>query len=50
VTCSIFPDEGENQLQWLMKKFADAIRLDCLGQLLPNQWHDGFFYGLLQKK
>ncbi len=50
VTCSIFPEEGENQLQWLMKNFNDAIRLDCLGQLLPNQWHDGFFYGLIQKK
>jgi 16S rRNA (cytosine967-C5)-methyltransferase len=50
VTCSIFPEEGENQLQWLMKTFDDAIRLDCLGQLLPNKWHDGFFYGLLQKK
>lgn len=49
VTCSIFPEEGENQCQWLMKNYTDAKRLDCLGQLLPNQWHDGFFYGLFKK-
>lgn len=50
VTCSIFPEEGESQCQWLMRTYSDVVRHDCLGQLLPNQWHDGFFYGLFQKK
>jgi 16S rRNA (cytosine967-C5)-methyltransferase len=50
VTCSVFPEEGENQSQWLLRTYSDVVRLDCLGQLLPNQWHDGFFYGLFQKK
>ena len=50
VTCSIFPEEGESQCQWLMRTYSDVVRQDCLGQLLPNQWHDGFFYGLFQKK
>lgn len=49
VTCSIFPEEGESQCQWLIKNHTNVLRLDCLGQLLPNQWHDGFFYGLFKK-
>ncbi len=50
VTCSIFPQEGELQLNWFAENLKDALRLDCLGQLLPDEWHDGFYYGMLQKK
>jgi 16S rRNA (cytosine967-C5)-methyltransferase len=50
VTCSILPQEGENQCEWFLNNLKDALRLDCVGQLLPNDWHDGFFYGILQKK
>ena len=49
VTCSIFPQEGEEQLSWFAQNLKDALRLECLGQLLPDEWHDGFFYGMLQK-
>jgi 16S rRNA (cytosine967-C5)-methyltransferase len=50
VTCSILPQEGEHQLEWFSNILPDALRVDCLGQLLPNDWHDGFYYGMLQKK
>jgi 16S rRNA (cytosine967-C5)-methyltransferase len=50
VTCSIFPQEGELQLEWFVENLKDALRLECLGQILPNEWHDGFYYGMLQKK
>ncbi len=50
VTCSILPQEGENQCVWFLNNLKDVLRLDCAGQLLPNDWHDGFFYGILQKK
>ena len=49
VTCSVFPEEGENQIKWFLKNHTDAVRLPCLGQLLPSKWHDGFFYALLNK-
>jgi 16S rRNA (cytosine967-C5)-methyltransferase len=50
VTCSIFPQEGELQLEWFVENLKDVLRLECLGQILPNEWHDGFYYGMLQKK
>lgn len=50
ITCSILPEEGELQLEWFLKNLQDALRLECLGQILPDKWHDGFFYGMLQKK
>ena len=50
VTCSIFPQEGELQLEWFTENLKDALRLECLGQILPDEWHDGFYYGMLQKK
>jgi len=50
VTCSIFPQEGELQLEWFAENLKDALRLECLGQILPDEWHDGFYYGMLQKK
>lgn len=49
VTCSIFPEEGESQINWFLKNQPDAVRLPCLGQILPSEWHDGFFYALLTK-
>lgn len=49
VTCSIFPEEGESQINWFLKNQPDAVRLPCIGQLLPSDWHDGFFYALLNK-
>lgn len=49
VTCSIFPQEGEEQMAWFVSQHPNALRLDAPGQLLPDQNHDGFFYGLLMK-
>lgn len=55
VTCSIFPAEGEEQIERFLRTHADAIRLDAPGQLLPTpesaaqRGGDGFFYALLQK-
>ena len=50
ITCSILPQEGELQMEWFVENLKDALRLECLGQILPEEWHDGFFYGMLQKK
>lgn len=49
VTCSIFPQEGEEQIIWFVSQHSNALRLDAPGQLLPDDNHDGFFYGLLMK-
>lgn len=49
VTCSIFSEEGENQAKWFSKNHEDAVRLHSLGQILPTEWHDGFFYALFRK-
>ncbi len=35
VTCSIFPEEGEQQARWFVDAHEDAVRLDAPGQLLP---------------
>jgi 16S rRNA (cytosine967-C5)-methyltransferase len=35
VTCSIFPEEGEQQALWFGNNHQDAVRLDAPGQLLP---------------
>lgn len=50
VTCSIFPEEGENQSKWVLENYQDAVRLQTLGQILPSKWHDGFFYALFRKQ
>ena len=50
VTCSILPQEGENQIEWCLEHLKDALRLNSISQLLPNDWHDGFYYGVLEKK
>ncbi|MBV8658093.1 MAG: 16S rRNA (cytosine(967)-C(5))-methyltransferase RsmB [Burkholderiales bacterium] len=55
VTCSVFPQENQTQLNQFIARHADA-RLQALpdalpadGQLLPNERLDGFFYALLCK-
>ena len=52
VTCSVFPQEGEEQAAWLLEQHPDAIRLDAPGQLLPLDalGGDGFFYALFAKQ
>lgn len=49
LTCSIFPEEGEEQIARFLKDHSNALRLEAPGQLLPSEYHDGFFYGLLKK-
>lgn len=52
VTCSIWPQESEQQAQAFAKR-TGAMRLAAPGQLLPvshaEQDHDGLFYALFQK-
>ena len=56
VTCSVFPAEGEQQIEQFLQGHADARRLSAPGQLLPTpesaelRGGDGFFYALLQKE
>ena len=47
-TCSIFPEENQQQLAAFLSRHADA---KCLHQqqLLPCERHDGFYYALLEK-
>jgi 16S rRNA (cytosine967-C5)-methyltransferase len=62
VTCSIFKEENQQQIDQFLQKNADATQLPLLisdeshhnmqieqGQLIPCEMHDGFFYALLQK-
>lgn len=54
VTCSIFPPEGEDQIQAFLDRHAEARRLPAPGQILPlpddeGQTGDGFFYALIAK-
>jgi 16S rRNA (cytosine967-C5)-methyltransferase len=62
VTCSIFNEENQQQIDNFLQKNGDATQLPILltndidkntdifnGQLIPNTQHDGFFYALLQK-
>ncbi len=55
-TCSIFARENQQVIETFLAHHTDA-KLEPVsiadmknGQLLPNEWHDGFFYALLQKK
>ncbi len=64
VTCSIFPDEGEEVIAAFCSRQADSVREShsaswsdgqpVLSQLMPtstdDREHDGFFYALLSKK
>jgi len=53
-TCSIFPQEGEQQAVQFATRHRDAVRLPAPGQLLPlsseEAMGDGFFYALFAKK
>lgn len=62
VTCSVFHQENEMQIQQFLTSHADATRLPIQfdeaslpcqrrlsGQLLPAPTHDGLFYALLHK-
>ncbi|MHB1331953.1 MAG: 16S rRNA (cytosine(967)-C(5))-methyltransferase RsmB [Sulfuriferula sp.] len=55
ITCSIFPEENQHQVDAFLGRYKDAIQLDLdgewinPGQLLPDEQHDGFFYALLTK-
>lgn len=62
VTCSIFNEENQQQIDDFLQKNGDATQLPLLltkeidkniqianGQLIPSSQHDGLFYALLQK-
>ncbi len=62
VTCSVFEQENQRQMDAFLSQHADAKQLpiqletnlgqhiQCLnGQLIPSALHDGLFYALLQK-
>jgi 16S rRNA (cytosine967-C5)-methyltransferase len=53
VTCSLWPQESEQQAVAFAQRNDDAVRLPAPGQLLPTvdaqQDHDGLFYALFQK-
>lgn len=62
VTCSVFAEENQQQIDSFLKKNNDATQLPLEltndkvknlniqhGQLVPSNIHDGFFYALLQK-
>lgn len=49
VTCSIFPEEGEEQTIWFAAVHGNAVRLDAPGQILPTEVNDGFYYALFKK-
>jgi len=60
VTCSVFQEENQWQIDSFLKLHADAEQLPLdqplaglilnNGQLLPSAQHDGLFYALLQKR
>jgi 16S rRNA (cytosine967-C5)-methyltransferase len=49
VTCSVFPEEGEDQAVWFAAEHTDALRLSAPGQILPAELNDGFYYALFKK-
>lgn len=55
-TCSIFPQEGEEQAEAFAMRHTDALRQPAPGQILPlpeadgHCLFDGFFYALFIKK
>ena len=61
-TCSVFPAQGDGQVQTFLANNTDALLLPSPGHLIPGKGdtteavpdnlsgdHDGFFYALLQK-
>ena len=49
ITCSIFPEEGEDQAKWFAAEYPNALRLSAPGQILPSATNDGFYYALFKK-
>jgi 16S rRNA (cytosine967-C5)-methyltransferase len=59
VTCSVFVEENNDQIEAFLERHHDARRLSLpapqtnarqvAGQIVPDETHDGFFYALLQK-
>src|SRR3546814_840592 len=55
-TCSVFPQEGEQQAARFLERHPDAVRLPAPGQILPltqtgaPDAGDGFFYALFAKQ
>jgi 16S rRNA (cytosine967-C5)-methyltransferase len=49
VTCSVFPEEGEEQAIWFVAQRSNAVRLGAPGQILPTDVSDGFYYALFKK-
>jgi 16S rRNA (cytosine967-C5)-methyltransferase len=49
VTCSVFPEEGEEQASWFAGQHSNAVRLGAPGQILPTDASDGFYYALFKK-
>jgi len=49
VTCSVFPEEGEDQAGWFAAEHSNAVRLGAPGQILPSEVSDGFYYALFKK-
>ena len=49
VTCSVVPEEGEDQAVWFAQQHSNAVRLGAPGQLLPTEANDGFYYALFKK-
>ena len=49
VTCSVFPEEGEDQATWFAAQHSNAVRLGAPGQILPTDVSDGFYYALFKK-
>jgi len=49
VTCSVFPEEGEELAIWFAAEHGNAVRLGAPGQILPTDVSDGFYYALFKK-
>lgn len=47
-TCSVFPEENHLQISAAVAALPGAVLVRQV-QLLPDEGHDGFFYGLLEK-
>lgn len=58
ITCSVFSQEGEDQILRFLARTPDAVRKPAPGQILPYYWDDGslcvsgdgFFYARLEKR
>lgn len=48
-TCSVFPEENQQQVDSFLARHADAEAGERV-QLLPDDDHDGFFYAVLRKR